>query len=109
VNRQDALRAAAVASNEDMVAMMVKARQMISNWKAESTINRAMDRGTAFNIFAKLDFSKPLDLYIKRNMIIEFGAYLRIQLPEKPKREKPSRIHHEEPIAFPIPEQEAKP
>jgi hypothetical protein len=99
MKKSDAKRIAESVTSEQLAAMFERAKTGITDWEAASTVNKAMTRGTAWNIlwgaFKASPNPRPM---AKVNMIWEFGDFLDASLlPEKPARRALPVPHHQEP------------
>lgn len=97
VGRNTAKKIAQKVTAEDLKFMLTEAIQKVKNWEKASSVNPGMTKGTAFNIFTKVEITEHTHVIAKVNMIREFGGYLPDKYLEeaKPKKNTVLAVHQE--------------
>src|SRR5882757_7832494 len=99
MNRTNAKKIAETITNEDLLKMLLTAKEKIKDWSVVSSVNKGMTKGVGWNILAKdFDVNKNYHIMAKINMVREFGEYLSAELlPTKKVKNINTNVHHEEP------------
>lgn len=99
MNRHNAKKIAETITNEDLLKMLLAAKEKIKDWTVVSSVNKGMTKGVGWNILAKdFDVNKSYHIMAKINMVREFGEYLSTELlPIKKSKSINTNVHHEEP------------
>jgi hypothetical protein len=85
-------------TNDQLLAMLNRAKAEIKDWTVVSIVNKGLSKGIAWNILAKnFDVNTSHHIMAKTNMVREFGKYLPDEL-KPPKKEKIFYQHsHQDP------------
>jgi hypothetical protein len=103
MTRSEAKKLAETVTPAELKAMLIDARNNITDWTRRSRVNIGMTIGTTFNIFSvgfEIESPLPQNMHIlaKTNMIWEFGEYLpKYVKPTSKERKLDIRVVHQEP------------
>lgn len=102
MNRYIARRIAEEITFDEIITMLENAKAGIKDWAQRSIVNKAFDKGTAWNHLAnpeaidqlKTGGMKRTAVLYKTNLILEFGAFLPDHLKPKKSKSLPEPIHN---------------
>jgi len=103
MNKRNAQKIAEYITNEQLAEMCAAARRGVTDWTAQSSVNKQITKGVAWNILgAAFDPCKDVHILAKVNMIWEFGDFLPLELMPIKKEPLPQvKPHfHQEPDDF---------
>jgi len=96
MNRSVAKELSYTVTGEQIEAMLLNAKNSITDWTKASPLNKGLSLGKSYNIFSAIDWKGEKHWLIKRNALCTFGDYLPGYVKEV-KTKKVIPVYHEKP------------